>query len=214
MNYTILIHRNVHLEENSPIIVMVYKTPYFLKRKTLVFSSVGDKTQFVNNWLSKIEKKKILMYGLYIVVKTNKINIRIKADYWERRKGSKMQNFHYIWNKYRDLIMTYERFFILDDDIVFNTRDINECFRLSKQYNLWMLQPSFHGDSKISHEITRKQNGNTLRYSNFVEINTPLVTREVIVDIMKLYCPSLTGWGIDCMMSHVLINKNGYNKRE
>lgn len=185
----------------------------FLKKKNLVFSSVGDKTNFVNDWLSHKEQKEFDVWVVYYG-KDNKDKYKGDVDYWERRKGSKMQNFHYIWNKYRDLIMTYERFFILDDDIVFNTTDINNCFKLSKQYNLWMLQPSFHGDSKISHKITKKQKGNTLRYSNFVEINTPLIHRDVIGDIMNIYCPSLTGWGIDCMMSHILINKPGYNKKK
>ena len=185
----------------------------FLKKKNLVFSSVGDKTNFINNWLSHKNEKNFDLWVIYYGKNTSDL-YKDDVDYWERRKGSKMQNFHYIWNKYRDLILTYDRFFILDDDIEFNTYDINECFRISKQYNLWMLQPSFHGDSKISHKITKKQNNSLLRYSNFVEINTPLISKEVITDIMKMYCPSLTGWGIDCMMSHILINKKGFNTKK
>ena len=31
---------------------------------------------------------------------------------------------------------------------------------------------------------------------------------------MDLYSPTLTGWGIDCMMSHVLLHRKDYNKRK
>ena len=189
------------------------KNSLFLKSKNLVFSSVGDKTRFVGDWLSHKEQKN---FDIWVVYYGDSPEDKYKndVDYWERNKGSKLQNFYYLWNKYKDVLMTYDKFFILDDDIIFDTHDINRCFEYSYKYKLWMLQPSFFKDSKISHKITEKQNNKLLRYSNFVEINTPLIDKSVMNDIMNKYCPSLTGWGIDFMISHVLTNKKGFNKKK
>ena len=59
----------------------------------------------------------------------------LKADYILKRKGSKFQNFHYIYENYPEIIDKYDGFFILDDDIIFNVEDINKMFELSKKYN-------------------------------------------------------------------------------
>jgi hypothetical protein len=178
-------------------------------KKNLVFTSAGDKTNFVSNWLSN--KK---TFDIWVVYYGNSTEDKYKesVDYWNRRKGSKFQNFHYIYNTYPDIINKYEKIFILDDDIIFDENGIQSCFEMSYQYNLWLLQPSFKRESKISHKITVKNPYSILRYTNFVEENTPLIDTYVLKDIMNLYDCSISSWGIDFIISHVLTKHSEYNE--
>jgi len=179
--------------------------------KNLVFSSVGDNTQFDDLWLGNNRN-----YDIYVIYYGNDDKIynkyKNKVDYIERRKGSKFQNFHYLYHKKPEFINKYERFFILDDDIIFNVNSINEMFDISKKYDLWICGPTFKkdGKSKISWKITINQPNNLLRYTNFVEVNTPLFNKYALNKFMKMYDPVLIGWGIDYLYSYALLLDNDF----
>ena len=135
-----------------------------------------------------------------------------KVDYILKRKGSKFQNFHYIYENHKDILNKYDRFFILDDDIIFNVRDINKMFFLSKKYDFSICGPTFKKTErcKISHDITETKNKNQFRYTNFVEVNVPLFNRNALDRLMYYYDPVLIGWGID----YLYIWANGKNNKE
>jgi len=179
------------------------------KHRNLVFTSAGDQSNFVSHWLNDKHNRN---FDIWVVYYGNSTSDKYKkdVDYWERRKGSKFQNFYYLWKKFNQQIKSYQKIFILDDDIVFKTKDINKCFQMSYKYNLWLLQPSFLPTSKLSFDINKKRSNSILRYTNFVEINTPLFDISVLEDIMEKYDPILVGWGIDLLISWVLINRSDY----
>ena len=183
------------------------------KHKNLVFTSAGDQTNFTSHWLQDKNNRNFDIWVIYYG-DSKEDKYKQDVDYWERRKGSKFQNFYYIWKKYNQVIKSYKKIFILDDDIIFKTNDINKCFQMSYQYNLWLLQPSFSPGSKVSIDVTRQRSNSLLRYTNFVEINTPLLDISVLDDIMNKYDPILVGWGIDLLISWVLINRPGYHSNK
>ena len=166
------------------------------KYRNLVFSSVGDNTNFNDLWTEKYRK-----YDLWVVYygdnEKKYEDYKKKVDFIEKRKGSKFQNLYYIYNKYKKELQKYDRFFILDDDIIINTSDINKMFETAQKYKLWICQPSFGVDSKVSWEHTKNVKGAILRYTNFIEVNTPLYTRWALDRLMKYYTPKLIGWGVD-----------------
>ena len=156
------------------------------KYKNLVFSSVGDNTNFNYLWTDKYRK-----YDLWVVYYGDNDKIyedyKKSVDFIEKKKGSKFQNLNYIFNKYKKELMNYERFFILDEDIIISTSEINSMFDISKKYKLWICQPSFACNSKVSWEHTKNIRGAILRYTNFIEVNTPLYTRWALNRLMKYY---------------------------
>ena len=178
-----------------------------VKRKNLVFTSAGDNTHFDSLWLGKSRTYDV---GVVYYGGDKKVYQRYesKVDYIEKRKGSKFQNFSHIY-KTRDLSQ-YDRFFILDDDIVMSTEQINEMFKMSEEYGFWICGPSFDLKSKISHRITKHNPGLLFRYTNYIEVNTPLFTREALDNLMELYDPCLVGWGID----HLYIWANGWEAQD
>ena len=166
------------------------------KNKNLLFTSAGDNTEFYKLWTGK-EKN----YDIWVVYydDNNSIYNKYKSycnKIW-KRKGSKFQNFNYIYKNYYKELMKYDNFFIIDDDILINTSDINKLFNYIKQYDLLICQPSLKIDSKVSHTITLSQDDNILRFTNFIEVNAPLFSKEALNNFMKYYDDILIGWGID-----------------
>jgi len=180
------------------------------KNRNMVFTSCGDNTNFHNLWCGVNRNYDI--YAIYYG--NNNVNFNLyqsKVDFIEKRKGSKFQNFHYFYNKNPEIINKYDRFFILDDDIIFTSDDINKMFDISKKYDLVICGPTFKKKgSKISHGITIQQKDKYLRYVNFIEVNVPLFNRVAIDNLMKYYDPVLIGWGVD----YLAIWANGQNSKD
>ena len=175
-----------------------------IQKTNLVFTSAGDNTQFYNHWLG--EHRNYDVWCVYYGKNDENYNMYegLVDKIW-KRKGSKFQNFHYIYTNYRELLDKYDRFFIVDDDIVINTNDINNLFNISIKYDLWVCQPSFTEDSKISQPYLNKVIlGNYLRYVNFIEVGVPVFSKEALYKFMEYYDPILIGWGIDLLYMWVL----------
>lgn len=188
------------------LLILIFIKP--CKKKNLVFTSAGDNTEFYKNWLAKNRE-----YDVWVVYYGNNDEIFRKyeslVDRIWRRKGSKFQNFYYIYQNYYNDIMKYDAFYIVDDDIIMSTDDINKLFNILYKYNLSICQPSFTDDSKISHKVTVQIPQNKLRYTNFIEVNTPVFSKKALLKLMKYYDPSLIGWGID----YLYIWANGINEK-
>jgi hypothetical protein len=175
--------------------------------KYLVFTSAGDNTEFYKIWLDKPEAKEFDLWLVYYGDDEKNYEIYKKyCDVIEKREGDKYANLFHMYNKYHHEINKYERFFILDDDIIINTDQINEMFRISKKYDLWVCQPSFIQceENRIAHHITKQQKDSYLRYTNFIEMGTPLFSRYAFNKIMFFYEPSLLNWGVDYFYIHIL----------
>lgn len=217
--YLIILIFMVFLFYNYKLYNMQVKVENFTNKKNtnLVFSSVGDNSNFEELWCDDNRN-----YDVYVIYYGDNEDIynkyKSKVDFIEKRKGSKFQNFHYLYNNNPELINQYERFFILDDDIIFNTNSINEMFALSKQYDLWICGPTFKadGNSKISWGLTIHQKNHLLRYTNFVEVNTPLFNKFALDKLMKIYDPELIGFGIDFLYTHAIaldVDESIYKKK-
>jgi len=164
-----------------------------MRNKNLVFTSAGDNTNFYKYWLNKERK-----YDLMVVYYGNKKNkYKEFCEHYFMRKGSKFQNFYYIFKNYKYLLDRYEAFFILDDDIIIKTVDINNLFKFLKKYKLWIISPTYDRKSKISHIFTMQYKKSFLRYCNFIELGIPLFSKYAIYKFMNIYDPSLVGFGID-----------------
>jgi len=164
--------------------------------KHFVFTSAGDNTNFVKWWCS--DKQTYDIYVVYYGDNGHNYEEYAKhVTYIERAKGSKFQNFYNFYKKRPDIIAKYDRFFILDDDIEITSKDITRMFEISEQYNLMICGPSFKHDSKISHPITRNKKDTLLDYTNFIEVNTPLFSKDALFNLMRRFDPSLIGYGID-----------------
>jgi len=180
-----------------------------MSSKNFVFTSAGDNTNFDDLWVSNNQN-----YDIYVIYygndESNFEKYKEKVKFIEKRKGSKFQNFYYFYKNYPEIIKEYDYFFILDDDIIFNTNDINNMFYYAKKYDLLICQPSFTIQSAISHFITLNNPHIFLSYTNFIEVNTPLFKKEALIKFIDNYDPILIGWGIDFL--YIQCNGKGLKK--
>lgn len=202
------------------------------KRRNLLFTSAGDKTQFYKLWCD-INRD----YDIFVCYYGNEKNKPYKkyCDYYTERKGGKFQNLDYFWNpeKYKEEyeknniivesnkydefnnnitldIHNYDKYFIIDDDILIFTKEINQLFNYLEIYQLDVLQPSLKPViSKMSHRCTLSVPNMILHYTNFIEVNLPLFSKEALTKCMSIYDNSLTGYGIDFLF----MSKLGYHHR-
>lgn len=177
-------------------------------KDNILFTSAGDTTYFYNLWC-KSNRNYDVFICYYGDDKYNKFEEY--SDFYMKRKGSKMQNFYYLWINNISNIKNYKQYYIVDDDIIIETDEINELFKLLTELNAWVLQPSFSEKSKVSHQITRQNKESKYRFTNFVEINTPFFSQYAIHQCMKIYDPILVGWGCDILFINYL-GKNQENK--
>lgn len=174
-------------------------------RKHAVFTSCGDRSKCFELWSGKNRKYDLICsyYGndnQYLKKYSDNFDIVF------RRKGAKFQNFFYFYRQI-NFLKLYERIFFLDDDIILNTNEINDMFDFSKAFDLEICQPSFSTKSKISHWVTKQKEKNPIgRYTNFIEMNTPLMTKKAINNFDSIFDNSLSGYGTDYLF--IWINNN------
>jgi hypothetical protein len=176
-------------------------------KENVLFTSAGDNTFFYNLWC-KSDRNYDIFICYYGDDKKNKYEEY--SDVYLKRKSGKMQNFYYMWINNISHIQNYKNYYIVDDDIIIETYEINELFKLLSELNVWILQPSFNEKSQVSHEITKQNKECKYRYTNFIEINTPFFSHYAITEFMKVYNPILVGYGCDILF----INCLGLNKED
>jgi hypothetical protein len=192
--------------------------------RCLLFTSAGDRAIIDKYWVGADRKYDIFL--CYYGNKTDKPLLKF-TDYYAERKGSKFQNFYSFWqnqdnnsmqiiqnnpDKPKFNIKKYDYYFIVDDDIIISTSNINKLFKIISRFELDIIQPSFIlGQSQISHPITVSRNNSFMRYTNFIEVNTPVFNKIALERCMQIYDPILVGYGIDYLFIWVL-GQNNQNK--
>ena len=96
-------------------------------------------------------------------------------------------------------IKKYERYFILDDDIIISCEDINKLFIIMEKLNLDVLQPSFDlHKSKLSYTFNISRPNQFLHFTNLIEVGVMMLNKQSLEKCMEMYEPSLiTGYGLD-----------------
>ena len=124
----------------SEIVAIELPSPKF---PNLVFTSYSQTTSNHQTWFTDQRNYDVIACNY----ETDEIFDPF-ADFTLNRRGSKFQNYKYLWD-HSDISTMYTNYFILDDDIVIDVQDINCLFNVLEQYNLYALQPSFDRKGKI-----------------------------------------------------------------
>jgi hypothetical protein len=129
---------------------------------------------------------------------------RRAVDRCEPSAHAKFPAFKHLHAMAAPSVSHYDAVFLLDDDIVISSAEIERLFAIRDRFDLWILQPSFRRSSKISHAITLQDGCGKLRFTNFVEVCVPLFQRSRLDDFMAVYDPALIGYGVDWWYLHHL----------
>ena len=99
---------------------------------------------------------------------------------------------------------SYDRVFFPDDDLLFDARMLNRFFSLSEQLGADLSQPALDANSYFSFPITLKSPSFIARFTNFVEIICPCLSRRFLEAVKPLMGESKSGWGLDFYWPHLL----------
>ncbi len=111
--------------------------------------------------------------------------------------GPKWPALHALLAGRPDLVDGYDRIWLPDDDLMIDKTGINRLFSLAAEYQLEVAQPALTWDSYFGHITTLRNRQCTLRYTNYVEVMAPCVTRDVLLATLPLFDTNLSGWGLD-----------------
>jgi hypothetical protein len=91
----------------------------------------------------------------------------------------------------------YDYVWLPDDDIDTTSSTINEIFRLCREYDLAVAQPSLSRDSYFSHFLLNRCPGFRLRYTNIVEVMVPCLRTDLLRRALPYFEGNMSGWGLD-----------------
>jgi hypothetical protein len=112
-------------------------------------------------------------------------------------KGPKWPALSNLITEHLDTISGYERIWLPDDDLKTDKASVNALFALCERYDLEVAQPSLTWDSYFGHLTTLQNRDFVLRYTNYVEVMAPCLTREMLLRSLPLFNSNLSGWGLD-----------------
>jgi len=166
----------------------------------LVVATVGDKS-YHKEWIeSNPEFDLVLLY--YGDNPDTALSYTQDTPYVYSAKGFKWWLIRSFIESNLDWVSNYSYIWFPDDDVSIKTKDINRLFSLAKEYNLWLCQPSLKG--YISHNITCPQNNSLLRYTNFVEVMSPLMSLDTVLKLKSTFDINYSSWGLDGIWPYIL----------
>ena len=177
------------------------------RRKWLVFTSAGNQTRWYDpDMWGGADREYDVFVAFYGSDADRRAMSKLHADRFAVMTGGKFQNLFAWYHAKPEFFEGYQYVAVLDDDIEISTPDLNRMFRIASDRDLWVCQPSFSDDSKISFPITRHEDGVALAYTNFVEMNCPFFRADKLFEFLN--SPrndgTLYGYGTDYLYMDVL----------
>jgi len=171
-------------------------------KKNVIITPTGVNSIF-RNWLS-IEKDKNNFDIIFICYEDNDLvkNLTDKGYKAFKYKGEKWSIIKQFFKEHSEVLEFYDFFWFPDDDLDFDFNQINKLFEISKDYDFWLSQPS--ADGYTSHKITNKNPNYKFRFTNFVEIMCPLMSRYCLKQLIESFDYSKSGWGLDILWPKIL----------
>lgn len=128
------------------------------------------------------------------------------SDFVACDAGYKMDMIYRYLHRHPELFEKYEYFFLLDDDIVISTEDVNRLFSMMREYQLKIAQPSLVM-SYYTYKHTAFHPFYILRYTNFVEMMMPYFSRDALKAVLPTFEQKIRWCGIE-MHWPVLVGSN------
>lgn len=161
------------------------------RRPYLVFSSVDEGRALLVEGLGSEDRQ----FDLVIYVYNGSIDKfdRETVDYCVSHPGYKFQNFYH-FSQNCD-ISKYSAIWLVDEDVIISTYDINRMFNVFMENELQIAQPAY--DRLFNWELCLADENFSLRYTNFVENGVAILARTAVECCLETMRYSKSGWGLD-----------------
>lgn len=136
-----------------------------------------------------------------------------EASFVHRGKGGKWDGLYDFFQQYPETLQAYDYFWFPDDDISASAADINRLLAVGQRYGLQVFQPSLDSQSYYSHLITLQHPSFDLRFTNFVEIMVPVVSKAILLQTLGLLKETKSGFGMDFLWPRLASENTGSSER-
>lgn len=126
-----------------------------------------------------------------------------EAAYVHRFKGGKWDGLYAFFQAFPEARDAYDYFWFPDDDIAASACEIDRLIAVGKAYALDLFQPALDDRSYFSHLLTLRHSSFTLRYSNFVEIMAPVLSRALLARALPTMAETKSGFGLDFLWAEM-----------
>lgn len=126
------------------------------------------------------------------------------ADRFAEQKGPKWVPLADFVDDNWDWVKQFDFIALPDDDLGATATDWNRLFAAVREFELDLAQPSLHYDSHWTHQITARRHAFRLRYTNFVEVMTPVFSRWALERCLPTFRMSPSGFGLDLVWPAIL----------
>lgn len=111
-----------------------------------------------------------------------------------------------------ELVLEYEYFGLLDDDLTWVQGDILKLFQLSDAVNMYLGQPSCSKPSTtawnvLKHNATVLELGAVGRHIKFIEVMAPVLSRRAMQEFLPMFEGLTHAWGMDVVWSLIVSNR-------
>jgi len=161
--------------------------------KILVYSSIGDISNFYKDWLHPDCSYAFNYYG----DNPNRVKeLKSIATYFTNLKGTKFNLFSKLVND----LPKFDYYVLPDDDLNLKGEDIIQMVNSMRDKQYGVASPSHSPLGRISWPIMRTQPNSEIRETEFVEMTGVIFSREEIEKFLSAYIPyrdQMVGWGVD-----------------
>lgn len=119
------------------------------------------------------------------------------VDVLHRYKGGKWDGIYAFFAANPHLLVAYDYFWLVDDDIEATAAQVRELFTYVRTERFEIAQPALSLDSYYSHRLTLQCEGFMHRHTNFVEIMMPVLSQPVLRQVLPWLESTRSGVGID-----------------
>lgn len=169
------------------------------KNKNIIITPTGSKSCFLN-----LPTDFCNFDICFLCYEDTNLDVELRKQNKQAYKysGEKWQIIKKFLDENENILETYELFWFPDDDLQIDVISINNLFDIHKNYNLSLSQPSASGF--VSHNLTRQNKTTLLRYTNFVEIMCPLMSKDTLLLLKESFNESVSGYGLDLLWPKLL----------
>lgn len=128
------------------------------------------------------------------------------VEYTHRYAGGKWDGIHAFFNANPGLTDAYDFFWLVDDDIEATAKQVDEIFSYVRSRGFEIAQPALTLDSFYSHRLTLQCPLFSHRHTNFVELMMPVLSRNVLQQVMPFFRNTRSGLGLDWLWYRFVSN--------
>jgi hypothetical protein len=174
--------------------------------KNLVIVRAGDKSLHLN-WLAHLGQDQNWDLALsYFDSQDNPFPNSYK--FLHKFKGSKWQGIDDFIKNYGSELSQYNYFWMPDDDLFTDSKNINKFFELVSNLDYDISQPALTLSSYVSHVITLQRPYINTRETNFVEIMAPCFSKKALNLVKDTFSYNKSGWGLEWVWLEISRQKN------